>query len=79
MKTELPDIFDLIPHKNKFVITDKEFYDYINNLKQEKEYYKQKCKYIEEYIKSLNLYGLRSGKTFIQSICNDLLEIIEKR
>ena len=49
MKDNIPDIFDLIPHKNKYIITDKEFYDYINNLKQEKEYYKLRCeKAIEE-------------------------------
>lgn len=47
MKDNIPDIFDLIPHKNKFIITDKEFYDYINNLKQENEKLQQI--YTDEY------------------------------
>lgn len=54
-------------------------------LTEEKEYYKfqlqQKeniIKEVREKIESVQIFGLRSGKTLIATLLNDILEILDK-
>ena len=49
MNTE--ELFDLIPHKNKFLIPKEEIVNYIKDL-QENVDYKSRCEKAIEYIKS---------------------------
>lgn len=52
-------------------------HNYIIDLKQEKEDYKFRVEKAIEYIKSLKIFGLRSGKTLFIKILNDLLNILQ--
>ena len=49
----IEELFELIPHKNKFLITEEEIVNYIKDL-QENEDYKSRCEKIRNYVNSTN-------------------------
>ena len=62
MKKAISNIlWELIPHENKYIITEKDILDYITNLQQENERLKEKVKHYEEtqtfgdYVEEVNL------------------------
>lgn len=45
----IEELFDLIPHKNKFIITEEEIVNYIKDL-QENVDYKSRCENVKDLI-----------------------------
>ena len=55
MKKAISDILrELIPHENKYVITEKDLLDYITNLQQKIKHYEETTTF-GDYVKEVNL------------------------
>lgn len=55
MKKAISDIlWELIPHENKYVITEKDLLDYITNLQQKIKHYEETTTF-GDYVKEVNL------------------------
>jgi hypothetical protein len=66
------------PTKVINIMVDEEGEKYINYLHQQLQQKENIIKEVREKIESVRIYGLRSGKTLIAALLNDILEILDK-
>lgn len=69
MNTE--ELFDLIPHKNKFFITEQELVNYIKDLRQENEIKTTKLNAIRKYLLNNKLYTFKYDDEELFEITTD--------
>ena len=74
-KEEIQNIIDNLV--NSIFNTDwTKLLDYIKNIEKENQQLKKQKDDVVEYIKSLRIYGLRSGKMLISKILNKILRML---
>ena len=55
-----------------------ELIDYVEELKDQLQQKENIIKEVREKLESVQIFGLRSGKTLIATLLNDILEILDK-
>lgn len=74
MNTE--ELFDLIPHKNKFFITDEELVNYIKEIQQEINEYKTRCEKANKKLNELDFDNFVYSKAALKDIKKNLQNIL---